>query len=75
MLGWAEENGIPMLLVEYCKQGDLLHLLRSKKDEIIKVFQILQIAQVFYKGIYKLLLVLISYYLQCFARLTFLAKN
>ncbi|VDD85627.1 unnamed protein product [Enterobius vermicularis] len=39
MLGWAEENGIPMLLVEYCKQGDLLHLLRSKKDEIIKGYE------------------------------------
>ena len=37
MLGWVADEKSPILLVEYCQQGDLLHLLRTKKEEIISV--------------------------------------
>lgn len=38
MLGVSiDSNHGKLLLIEYCDQGDLLHLVRSKKDEIIKV--------------------------------------
>uniref|UniRef100_A0A915PKG8 receptor protein-tyrosine kinase n=1 Tax=Setaria digitata TaxID=48799 RepID=A0A915PKG8_9BILA len=36
MLGISvDDNGNIMLLIEYCDLGDLLHLVRNKKDEII----------------------------------------
>lgn len=37
MLGWVNDDKTPMLLVEYCKHGDLLHLLRQKKEQIVQV--------------------------------------
>ncbi|GMS78571.1 hypothetical protein PENTCL1PPCAC_746, partial [Pristionchus entomophagus] len=35
MLGWVSDNKSPLLLVEYCEKGDLLHIIREKKDEIL----------------------------------------
>lgn len=37
MLGWVYDERSPMLLVEYCGNGDLLHFVRLKKEEIIYV--------------------------------------
>ncbi|CAD6187410.1 unnamed protein product [Caenorhabditis auriculariae] len=36
MLGYVPDRKAPLLLVEYCEKGDLLHLIRSKRDEIIQ---------------------------------------
>lgn len=37
MLGYAEDPKGPLLLIELCVQGDLLTLIRRKKEEIIDV--------------------------------------
>lgn len=48
MLGWVADQQSPLLLVELCEKGDLLHFIREKKTEIstvrcalvIKIFKI-----------------------------------
>ena len=37
MLGYVADRKNPMLLVEYCERGDLLHFIREKKREIQEV--------------------------------------
>ncbi|GMR32076.1 hypothetical protein PMAYCL1PPCAC_02271, partial [Pristionchus mayeri] len=39
MLGWVSDRKSPLLLVEYCEKGDLLHYIREKKEEIISGYQ------------------------------------
>ncbi|CAB3400018.1 unnamed protein product [Caenorhabditis bovis] len=36
MLGFVHDKKSPYLLVELCEKGDLLHLIRSRRDEIIE---------------------------------------
>ncbi|GMT04676.1 hypothetical protein PENTCL1PPCAC_26850, partial [Pristionchus entomophagus] len=35
LLGWVSDRKSPLLLVEYCEKGDLLHFIREKKEEIL----------------------------------------
>ena len=42
MLGYVPDPRNPLLLVEYCANGDLLHLIRSHKKEIEHVRHILE---------------------------------
>lgn len=37
MLGYVPDQRSPLLVVEYCSQGDLLHLIRDRKTEIMTV--------------------------------------
>ncbi|GMT32665.1 hypothetical protein PFISCL1PPCAC_23962, partial [Pristionchus fissidentatus] len=39
MLGWVSDRKSPLLLVEYCEKGDLLHFIREKKEEIVSGYQ------------------------------------
>lgn len=38
MLGYVPDKKNPLLLVEFCEKGDLLHFIRERKNEIIEVF-------------------------------------
>lgn len=42
MLGYVPDNRSPLLLVEFCGQGDLLHFIRERKSEIMNVSPILR---------------------------------
>lgn len=37
MLGYVPDQRSPLLLVEYCGQGDLLHFIRARKTELMTV--------------------------------------
>ncbi|TMS32430.1 hypothetical protein L596_000267 [Steinernema carpocapsae] len=39
MLGYVVDPKNPMLVVEFCSKGDLLHLIRSKKTEVISAYE------------------------------------
>uniref|UniRef100_A0A914DQZ0 Protein kinase domain-containing protein n=1 Tax=Acrobeloides nanus TaxID=290746 RepID=A0A914DQZ0_9BILA len=39
MLGYVADARSPLLIVEYCSQGDLLHLIRERKHEIANGYE------------------------------------
>lgn len=52
MLGFVADRKSPYLLVEFCEHGDLLHMIRSRRQEIIEVVNFAEQKKILFLGTY-----------------------